>query len=199
MISVYKLKPKFQALLMPVLKILARWGVTANQITLSSVILSFLIGLSFWHASSSFKILFLFLPFGLLIRMALNALDGQMARVYNQQSKKGEILNEVGDVISDVFIFFPLLLHESQNIYLISAFIFLSIINEFVGILGKATGGDRQYDGPMGKSDRALVIGVYGILSYISIDISPHASWVFGILILLILLSTFTRIRKSLS
>ncbi|MEO6453063.1 MAG: CDP-alcohol phosphatidyltransferase family protein [Ginsengibacter sp.] len=52
--------------------------------------------------------------------MALNALDGMMARIYNQQTKKGEVLNELGDVISDLFIFFPLLKYEQTNLYLIA-------------------------------------------------------------------------------
>lgn len=52
------------------------------------------------------QLVFLALPIGLLIRMALNALDGMMARTYNQTSKKGELLNEIGDVVSDVFVFF---------------------------------------------------------------------------------------------
>ena len=47
----------------------------------------------------------LVVPIGLLIRMALNALDGMMARTYNMQSKLGEVLNEIGDVISDLYSF----------------------------------------------------------------------------------------------
>jgi len=196
LISVYKIKPKFQQLLTPALKGLYKMGVSANQITLSSILLS-LIGIAFWYASYN-KLLFLALPIGLFIRMALNALDGMMARIYNQQTKKGEVLNELGDVISDIFIFFPLLIYEKSIIYLIIIFICLSIINEFSGILGKVISGQRQYDGPMGKSDRAFVIGVYGILSFFSINLSDYSFWIFVIINLLIITSTFFRIKKSL-
>ena len=41
--SVYDLKPKFQALLRPIVGALARVGVTANQVTISAVILSFVL------------------------------------------------------------------------------------------------------------------------------------------------------------
>jgi len=197
LISVYKIKPKFQQLLTPALKGLYKMGVSANQITLSSILLSLLIGIAFWYASYN-KLLFLALPIGLFIRMALNALDGMMARIYNQQTKKGEVLNELGDVISDIFIFFPLLIYEKSIIYLIIIFICLSIINEFSGILGKVISGQRQYDGPMGKSDRAFVIGVYGILSFFSINLSDYSFWIFVIINLLIITSTFFRIKKSL-
>ena len=197
MISVYKIKPKFQQLLTPVLSRLYKIGVSANQITISSILLSLLIGIAFWYASSN-KLLFLALPIGLIIRMALNALDGMMARTYNQQTKKGEILNELGDIISDLFIFFPLLVFEQSNTYLIVIFICLSMINEFAGLLGKVISGERRYDGPMGKSDRAVIMGLYGILSYFSIEFGEYSFWIFSAINLLLVVSTAIRISKSL-
>lgn len=197
MISIYEIKPKFQQLLTPVLTALYKAGITANQITIASILLSFLIGVGFWHADSH-AILFLSLPIGLFIRMALNALDGMMARTYNQQSKTGELLNELGDLVSDLFIFLPLLKFERENLYLIIGFICLSMINEFAGLLGKVISGTRRYEGPMGKSDRAFVIGLYGLLCFLAIDFRPYSIWIFSVLILLLVISTATRINKSL-
>ena len=197
MISIYTIKPKFQQLLKPILTRLNKYGVTANQITISSIVLSLFIGIAFWYADV-YNILFLSLPVGLLIRMALNALDGMMARTYNQQSKKGEALNEVGDIISDLFIYFPLLKFEQANIYLIVIFLCLGILNEFSGLLAKAISGQRRYDGPMGKSDRAFVISIYGLLSFFRIQFSVYSGWIFGVINLLLIISTYTRIKKSL-
>lgn len=197
MISIYNLKPKFQALLKPVLEFLHSKGVTANQITTFSVLWSFGIALCFWFADRS-AFLFLALPIGLFVRMALNALDGMMARIYNQQSKKGEVLNEFGDIVSDVAIFFPLLKFEAQAIYVIVFFICFSIMNEFAGILAKVVSGERRYDGPMGKSDRAFVIGLYGLLSFLGIRYPEYTSYVFLIFILLLGISTVTRLKKAL-
>jgi CDP-diacylglycerol--glycerol-3-phosphate 3-phosphatidyltransferase len=159
--------------------------------------LSLIIGIGFWLAIDN-RLLFLVLPVGLLLRMALNALDGMMARTYNMQSKKGEILNELGDIISDIFIFFPLLVHEKDNLYLIVIFICLSIINEFSGVLGKAISNDRRYDGPMGKSDRAFIMALYGILSYLALNISAYSYWIFLIINILLIVSTYIRCKKSL-
>ena len=64
---------------------------------------------------------------------------------FNLQSNKGEILNELGDVISDVAIFFPFIYFDSLKTEYVIIFIVFSIINEFCGILSKS---------PMGKSDR---------------------------------------------
>jgi len=197
MISIYKIKPKFQQLLTPILNRMHKAGITANQITIASIALSLLIGIAFWFAGNN-RLLFLALPIGLFLRMALNALDGMMARVYNQQSKKGELLNELGDVISDLFIFFPLLIFESGQIYLVVLFICLSIVNEFAGIMGKVISDQRQYDGPMGKSDRAFVIGLYGLLSFFSVSFGAYSFWIFIIINILIVISTSVRIKKIL-
>ncbi|WP_312298545.1 CDP-alcohol phosphatidyltransferase family protein [Chryseobacterium sp.] len=197
MISVYKLKPKFQQLLTPVLLFLHRNKITANQITIGSILLSVVIGVLFWNAGIS-KWLFLSLPIGLLLRMALNALDGMMARKFDQTSKLGEVLNEVGDIISDVIIFFPLLKFQPESLYLIVIFIVLSVINEFAGLMGKIVGKERRYDGPMGKSDRALILGLYGLLFFFGVSISSVSEYIFGMIIILLVISTYTRLKKSL-
>lgn len=197
MISVYKLKPKFQQLLTPVLLFLHKNKITANQITVSSVLLSVIIGILFWNADLS-KWFFLSLPIGLLLRMALNALDGMMARKFNQTSRLGEVLNEVGDIVSDVIIFFPLLKFQPESLYLIVIFIILSIINEFAGLMGKVVGKERRYDGPMGKSDRALVLGIYGLAVFFGVDISGISPYIFWLIIILLTISTFIRLKKSL-
>lgn len=197
MISVYKLKPKSQQLLTPILLFLNKKKITANQITISSILLSVIIGVLFWNADIS-KWFFLSLPIGLLLRMALNALDGMMARKFNQTSKSGEVLNEVGDIVSDVIIFFSLLKFQPESLYLIIVFIILSIINEFAGLIGKIVGKERRYDGPMGKSDRALILGLYGLIAFFGANISNYSQYIFGLIILLLLISTSTRLKKSL-
>lgn len=198
MISVYKLKPKFQQLLTPILLLLNKKKITANQITISSILLSVIIGVLFWNADVS-NWFYLSLPIGLLIRMALNALDGMMARKFNQSSKLGEVLNEVGDIISDVIIFFPLIKFQPESLYLIIVFIALSIINEFAGLLGKVVGKERRYEGPMGKSDRALILGIYGLIIFFGVDISGYSQYIFALIIVFLMISTYTRLKKSLN
>ncbi|MDR2122602.1 MAG: CDP-alcohol phosphatidyltransferase family protein [Flavobacteriaceae bacterium] len=197
MISIYNIKPQFQKVLTPILVFLHKRNITANQITISSCVLSFIIGVLFWFADFN-RLFFLALPIGLLIRMALNALDGMMARKYNQTSTKGEMLNEIGDIVSDLFVFFPLLKYQPESLYLVVLFIAFSIINEFTGIMGKVIAGERRYEGPMGKSDRAFILGVYGLLCLFSINISNYSIYIFILIILLLLISTGVRIKKTL-
>ena len=197
MISVYKLKPKFQKFIQPLLSNLRKNGITPNQLTLFSVFFSigigFLIGYEFQH-----KWFLIIVPIGLLIRMMMNALDGMMARQFNLQSNTGEILNELGDVISDVVIIFPLVFIGGINVYLVLFFVFMTMINEFAGLLGKVVGKERRYDGPMGKSDRALFVGIFCLTYYFWPDLSLYSNYVFGLVCVLIIWSTFIRLKKAI-
>lgn len=196
MISVYQIKPRFQQLLLPVLKMLHRRGVSANAITVVAILLSAGTGLAFWWAES--PLMFLWVALALLLRMALNALDGMMARTYQMQSRLGEVLNEVGDIVSDVFLFFPLVKLSYVQPHLLFVFIVLSVINEFAGVLSKAMGGERRYDGPMGKSDRALFLGLLCILLYFWPVVQDYVNIAFLLATALLLLSTYTRLKKSI-
>jgi CDP-diacylglycerol--glycerol-3-phosphate 3-phosphatidyltransferase len=196
MISVYDIKPKFQQLLAPVLRVFRKAGVSPNMITWWAILLSCGTGVVLWI--HPYGLSFLLLPLVLLLRMALNALDGMMAKTYNLQSKSGELLNELGDVVSDFCLFFPLLLLFNPNLYLLLAFLFLSLINEFVGVLGKVISGERRYDGPMGKSDRALLIGVVSIVFYVKPSTLDYVNYIFCLALVLLTISTSIRIIKTL-
>ena len=197
MISIYKLKPKFQKLLQPLLLLLKRIGVSPNHITVFTIFFSLLIGyILFLAIDNSFW--FIIVALGLLIRMMLNALDGMMANQFNLQSKLGEILNEIGDVISDIAIYFPFLYIEAIKSEYVILFIFLSIINEFCGVLAKLISGSRRYDGPMGKSDRAFLVGIICIVLFFTDSILVYLDYVFIIAIFLILISSYFRITKAL-
>ena len=197
MISVYNIKPKFQQLLKPILGLLYKWGVTANTITWAAILLSCLSGLIVWLHPYGFA--FTLLPALLFLRMALNALDGMMARTYNMQSKAGEVLNELGDIFSDFIMFFPLLKLFSLNLYVLIAFLFLSGLNEFAGVLGKAVSSERRYEGPMGKSDRAFVIGFISLILYFNVRLLEYTDYAFFIFIFLLLISTLVRVRKTIN
>ena len=197
MISVYNIKPRFQQLLKPVLTRLHGWGVSANAITMTAILLSATTGWIIWQYHEQ-KWVFLVLPLALLLRMALNALDGMMARTYNMQSRLGEILNELGDVVSDIFIFFPFVQFAFTDVRLLFGFIILAVINEFAGVLAKAITGERRYDGPMGKSDRALLFGLLSLVWYWWPGGAQYFNYVLLVAMVLICLSTFTRLKKIL-
>lgn len=42
--------------------------------------------------------------------------------------------------------------------------IFLAVLSEYAGVVASLIGLERRYDGPMGKSDRAFLFGVLGVI-----------------------------------
>ena len=106
MVSIYDLKPTFQARLRPLADGLANRGITANQVTVAAFLLSLAAGglLLLWPGAA---LPLLLVPVVLFIRMALNAIDGMLAREHGQKSDLGALLNELGDLFSDAALYLP--------------------------------------------------------------------------------------------
>ena len=122
--SIYGLKPAFQNLLRPLAARLARKGVTANQVTCLALALSLLLGsvLFVWPV----PVLFILLPLWLPVRMALNAVDGILAREYGQKSILGCYLNELADILSDAALYLPFVRLPDFGADWVLLFIFLA-------------------------------------------------------------------------
>lgn len=197
--TIYDLKPKFQNLLRPIVRQLFEAGITANQVTLAALGLSIIVGALLAIFPSPY--LFILLPFVLFIRMALNAIDGMLAREHNQKSHLGAMLNELGDVISDVALYLPFVLIFPHAFWWILLILFLSVLTEFIGVIAQAIGASRRYDGPVGKSDRAFVFGALGLFVCIFPQLMT-ASWINILFIIFALLLSYTcynRIRRALT
>jgi CDP-diacylglycerol--glycerol-3-phosphate 3-phosphatidyltransferase len=197
MISIYELKPKFQNLLRPLVKKLAKVGITANQVTVFAMLLSIATGFIV-YAFSTNPVIFIIVPIVLFVRMALNAIDGMLAREHHMKSNLGNFLNELGDVISDTALYLPFLFLTGISTPLLLTVIFLSILSEMTGIMGVVIGASRRYDGPMGKSDRAFVFGVLAIIFACGIYAGMWTSIVFVLIIILIVLNIYFRIVRAL-
>ena len=154
MVTLYALKPRFQALLRPFVARLAASGITANQVTIAAACGSLAVGL-FVAIARGHPAVFLLLPFWLAIRMALNAVDGMLAREFGQMSRLGACLNELGDAVSDAALLFPFALVPPFGATATAIVVVLALLTEFAGVLGSSIGASRRYDGPLGKSDRA--------------------------------------------
>ena len=161
--SVYDLKPAFQGLLRPLVRTLVTAGVTPNHLTLAALAGSVAVGIALTTAGSHPRLLLL-LPAWLLARMALNAMDGMAAREHGMTSRLGGALNEIGDVVSDVALYLPLAGLGHDHLWPAVALTLSATLTEFCGVLGPVLGGRRRYEGPMGKSDRALLVGVLGLV-----------------------------------
>lgn len=195
--TIYDLKPRFQALLRPAVARLAGAGVTANQVTIAAAGLSLLAGL--WIAlQPGARLPFLFLPLLLFLRMALNAIDGMLAREHGMKTPLGAILNELGDVFSDIALYAPLGLVSGVSGVWLAGFLLLLVVSEMVGVVAVQIGASRRYDGPLGKSDRAFAIGLVGLLLGLGVPAGAWLNGALGVLCFLALLTLVNRARAAL-
>jgi CDP-diacylglycerol--glycerol-3-phosphate 3-phosphatidyltransferase len=195
--SVYDLKPKFQALLRPLTNGLARAGVTANQVTIAAMLLSLATGTAifYWHTPKTL----LLLPVVLFARMALNAVDGMLAREHNQKTPLGAILNELGDVFSDAALYLPLAVFPVFNTPLVVLVVLFAAFTEMTGVVAAQIGASRRYDGPMGKSDRAFLFGALGLLLGLGAPIAPAVVYILWLILALLFTTILNRSRSALS
>jgi CDP-diacylglycerol--glycerol-3-phosphate 3-phosphatidyltransferase len=195
--SIYQIKPAFQNLLRPLVRRLFDKGTTANQITLLAGIGSVLVGVviaGFVHHPA----VFVLVPIWMLVRMALNAIDGMLAREFNQQSNLGAYLNELCDIAADCALILPFALLPGVSLWLVPLVSLLALFSEYSGVLGPMVGASRRYDGPMGKSDRAFVLGVVAVgiaLGWLS---APWINGVFAVIAGLLLCTLVNRVRQGL-
>jgi len=197
--TVYTLKPAFQEWLRPLAGTIANLEITANQVTLLGCAVSVGYGfLLIWHPES--RVVLLLFPVLLFVRMALNALDGMLAREFEQRSAAGVYLNELGDVISDVALYTPFAFWPEFDSRWMAAVLVLTVLSEMAGIVAVMAGASRRYDGPMGKSDRALVFGALAAWRGLGWSDAPWASQLFApLLVLLLSVTVVNRIRNGIA
>lgn len=198
MLSIYDIKPRFQSILRPLVRQLAQRGVTANDVTLFAMVLSCAVGgVLLWRGSA--HQLFLILPAWLFLRMALNAIDGMLAREFGQKSTLGAYLNELTDVLSDAALYLPFAFVAPFDGLVVGIVIWLASLSEMSGAVGPMVGASRRYEGPMGKSDRAFVFGVLGLWYGLSGTLPEWLYWLMPLLAIAIVINIFNRVRAGVA
>jgi len=196
--TIYDLKPAFQNLLRPICRLLANTGVTANQVTVAALLFSLVVGGLFALNPTSAWAAYL-VPIWLFVRMALNAIDGMLAREHNMKSALGGVLNEIGDVVSDTALYIAFAFVPGLSPALIIAIVVLAIFTEMAGVVAIQIGATRRYDGPMGKSDRAFVFGLLALLMGLGIEVGAWMNAALGIVAALTAWTVINRCRKALA
>jgi CDP-diacylglycerol--glycerol-3-phosphate 3-phosphatidyltransferase len=196
MSTLYRLKPQFQELLRPIAATLLAIGLRANAVTVGETLVSVALGV-FLYARAGEPVVFLLLPAWLFVRMAANALDGMMAQAQGP-SKLGVYLNELCDVVSDAALYLPFAAVAPFGWASVGAVVFLSLLVEMAGALGPLAGGPRRYEGPLGKSDRALAFGALGLWVGTAGALPDWAFWVMPLFALGLVATVVNRVRAGL-
>ncbi|MBX3568622.1 MAG: CDP-alcohol phosphatidyltransferase family protein [Rhizobiaceae bacterium] len=193
MATLYDLKPAFQARLRPLVENLAARGITANQVTLAAAALS-LATAGLLAAFPLSRPVYLLVPLVLFLRMALNAVDGMLAREHGQASRLGMYLNELCDVVSDTALILAFAAVPGFGVWGVVAFAVCALVSEYAGVLGVAAGVGRNYAGPFGKSDRAFALGLIAVLLSLHFLVDTVAPLVFPALALLSMITVVNRV-----
>jgi CDP-diacylglycerol--glycerol-3-phosphate 3-phosphatidyltransferase len=196
--TLYDIKPAFVRSLDPAISFCARRGITPNALTAAALALSVGMGAVLAFFPKERLALGAVAAF-FLLRMALNAMDGALARRTGQSTPEGEVFNEVADVLADSVLYLPLIFVSSASPIAVVLFAFLAAMSELCGVLPKTAGFARRYDGPLGKSDRALAVGLYLVAVAAGV---PRGGWetvFFALLDALLVLTCANRLRKGLA
>ena len=197
MASIYDLKPAFQNLLRPMVARLARAGVTANQVTVAALLLSIVTGALVATYPFTRGVLLL-VPLVLFLRMALNAIDGMLAREHGMKTPLGAVLNELSDVLADTALYLPFARVPGFDATMVVGIVVLAVIGEMAGVVGVQIGASRRYDGPLGKSDRAFAFGLLALLAGLRVPIGRWLPPVLAILLLLAAATVWNRASMAL-
>jgi CDP-diacylglycerol--glycerol-3-phosphate 3-phosphatidyltransferase len=192
MAGIYLLKPAFQRSLSGVERWLVERRVHPDWLTGAALVLSIGGGVCLYFAPERLWLLAL-VPVVAVVRTALNALDGLVARSTGLARPWGEVLNELSDRVADVALFGGLTLAGPASLVLGLGAIVAMLLSSYLAILSKAAGGRRQYMGPMGKADR-MVLLIVGALCGLLLPLD----WVYnGILAIVLVGCLFTLFRRA--
>ncbi len=141
-------------------KLLIHTGISANGISILSVLFGLSAGISFaiTGLSSNPRIWWMLAAVFILLRLIANMLDGMVAIEKGETSAIGELFNEVPDRISDVAIFVGAGFAANSSPYLGFAAAILSLLVAYTRTLGNHMSVFGLFIGPMNKQQRMFTL-----------------------------------------
>src|SRR5438552_5476760 len=138
-----------------------RLGISPDAISYLSILAALAAALCFWKSGRNAWLLII-APLFSYLRLWLNMLDGMVAVAAGKASRRGEILNDLPDRVSDVIIFVGVAHSGLMNPIFGYWAAIAAVLAAYVGLFGQALGVQRQFGGIMSKPWRmvALHIGV---------------------------------------
>ena len=141
-----------------------RHGIHPDPISYFSIVASLIAAVCFWRSGAT-RWLLIIAPLFCYVRLWLNMLDGLVAFAAGKASRRGEILNDLPDRVSDIMIFVGVAHSGLMNPLIGYWAAIFAVLTSYVGLFGQALGVQRQFAGIMSKPWRmvALHVGADGI------------------------------------
>jgi phosphatidylglycerophosphate synthase len=154
-----------------------RHGIHPDAISYLSIVAALIAAICFWKSGAR-RWLLIIAPLFCYLRLWFNMLDGLVAFVAEKASRRGEILNDLPDRISDVVIFVGLAHSGLMNPLIGYWAAILAVFTSYVGLFGQALGVQRQFGGVMSKPWRMVALHCGAWLTFFS---APQSSATFTI------------------
>jgi CDP-diacylglycerol--glycerol-3-phosphate 3-phosphatidyltransferase len=192
----YRQKGNFQKLI----RGLGGTWMTANMATVLGCLFIAIVTASFWYGLTVSRWFLLIAPPALVLRMAMNALDGMLAREYGTGSVAGEIWNEALDILGDTVSYGVLYFVPGGPRLTIVLFVIAAWAAEYFGVLGKGLpNGIRRHETILGgKADRAFWFGALALVLFFRPDFLPRVPQFLSFVLFFVVLTCFIRVRKSI-
>jgi len=145
-----------------------RFGISADAISYSSVILAAAAAFSFWQSKHQ-PWLLLIAPLFCYARLWCNMLDGMVALAAGQASWRGEVVNDLPDRASDLLIFVGAAHSGWMDPLLGYWAALMSLGTAYIGMLGQAVGAQREFGGVMSKPWRMVALGLGAWITWVQI------------------------------
>ena len=144
-------------LLEPIVNVFHTHRVTANAVTVLSLIFALLSGICYYFSIGSSVTLFLALALAFLNAL-LDGADGLLARKAGSASRYGDFLDHVIDRYSDVLIFGGACLGGYVDATAGMMILTGVLLASYLGTQAQAVGVGRVYGGIMGRADRMAIL-----------------------------------------
>jgi CDP-diacylglycerol--glycerol-3-phosphate 3-phosphatidyltransferase len=161
-VGIYTTKSTWQRALQPIVDFCVARKIHPNAFTYGALVLSLIAAIAFYLGGNNKNWLWI-VPPTVLVRLLLNLMDGQVARALHLADDWGEVKNEFGDRIADAMIFTSIGLSGYVETKFALLALPLILLVSYLGILGKALGGQRVYGGLFGKGDRMVSLAIFSL------------------------------------
>ena len=181
--NLYASKSAVNARLVPLVDRLAAAGVSPDAVTLAAVPVA-LLGAACLLVSPSVPVLLLAIPPLVVLRLALNLVDGSLARRTGRIHPRGELYNELGDRLADVAFLVPAAFLPGALPIVVLLGVTASLLASYVGVTARAAGGERIYRGVLSKPGRMALLAATSVVAFVAGPANTSAWAAFGPLLL---------------
>ena len=155
-----------------------RYGIHPDAISYLSIVAALIAAICFWRSGAR-RWLLIIAPLFCYLRLWFNMLDGLVAFAAGKATRRGEILNDLPDRISDIVIFVGVAHSGLANPFIGYWAAIFAVLTSYVGLFGQALGVQRQFGGVMSKPWRMVALSVGAWLTFF---LAPQSSAAFTVL-----------------